>query len=56
MFTELKEVSIRSSEVREILDIIESSDCESVVEVYELLQEIWEGHYARELELEAKKS
>ena len=52
LFTKLNEVSIRQSEAREILEILESSDCESLDEVLNLIHEIWESHYASEVDLE----
>ena len=52
LFTKLNEVSIRASEAREILEILESSSCESIDEAYNLIHEIWESHYANEVDLE----
>jgi len=59
--TQLNEVSIRVSEASEILEILESSNCESVDDVRHLIEGIWEAHYAKENELleiesELKKS
>jgi hypothetical protein len=52
LFTQLNEVSIRASEANEILEILESSDCESLDEALNMIHEIWSSHYAKEHELE----
>jgi len=52
LFTQLNEISIRASEANEILEILESADCESLDEALNLIHEIWASHYSKEHELE----
>ena len=54
LFTKLNEISIRESEASEILEIIESSDCETVDEVLNLIYEIRESHYSEHVKLESE--
>lgn len=54
LFSKLDQISIRASEARDILEIIESADCETVDEALNLIHEIYESHYSREIELESE--
>lgn len=48
---QLNDVSIRVSEVNEIMEMLENSDCESADDVRNLLEGIWETHYIKENQL-----
>lgn len=54
LYSELDQISIRIEEVEEILEIIESANCETVDEVSNLIHEIWQSHYSEYVKLECE--